>query len=163
MTRSWLLASVTHGPPIITDRSSQASITPPIVDGRVLRGFPILLDVRKPARPRRKPADQAVRAVGRRLRQLREAAGLTQEELGRAASLTAKYISQLENGHSDPSVSVVTRLAEEGLGLPIAAFFADASPTELRDDLAAVQSLIAGQPQIVRRRALRVIRSLIDE
>jgi len=41
-----------------------------------------------------------------------------------------------------PTIAVLARLVENGLSLPLAAFFAEVSPGELRDDLAAVQSLI---------------------
>jgi len=112
---------------------------------------------------REAPADAVVRALGRRLRELREAAQLTQEDLGRAADLTAKFISQIENGHANPSIAVLARLVENGLSLPLAAFFSDASPGELRDDLAAVQALVGAQSPAARRRALRVLKALFAE
>lgn len=61
---------------------------------------------------------------GARLRHFREAQGLTQEALARGAGLTAKFVSQIENGHTNPSIEVVTRLVEQGLELPMSAFFA---------------------------------------
>jgi len=48
---------------------------------------------------------------GNRLRLLRQAAGLSQKVLARAAKLTQQTISQLERGGSQPSWGTVCRLA----------------------------------------------------
>jgi transcriptional regulator with XRE-family HTH domain len=65
-----------------------------------------------------------------RLRQLREAAGQTQEGLARAADLSVSTITKLERGGMDPSWSTVLRLAE-ALSVSITAFLpaVDATPT----------------------------------
>ncbi len=113
---------------------------------------------KRPAGTRADP----VRTTGRRVRELREAAGITQEELGRRAKLTAKFISQVENGHVNPSIGVVARLAVDGLGLPLSGFFAS-EPAGLVDDLAALEALVGAQPPAARKRALRVLRALFNE
>lgn len=52
-------------------------------------------------------------AFGRRLRQLREAAGLTQPELAQRAFVSHSYISLLETGRRrNPSMDVARKLAE---------------------------------------------------
>ena len=48
---------------------------------------------------------------GRRVRGLRQAAGLSQEELAFRAKLTRTYLSQIETGSRDPSLSTLARLA----------------------------------------------------
>jgi len=48
---------------------------------------------------------------GSRLRQLRLAAGLSQQELARKANLTQQAISQVERGGSQPNWDTVCRLA----------------------------------------------------
>lgn len=50
-------------------------------------------------------------AFGRVLRQLRQESGLTQEQLGLEADLQRKYISQLELGEKEPSLTTVFKLA----------------------------------------------------
>jgi transcriptional regulator with XRE-family HTH domain len=50
-------------------------------------------------------------AFGRALRKQRLAAGLTQEELGLEADLQRNYISCLELGEKQPSVTSVFKLA----------------------------------------------------
>ena len=47
-----------------------------------------------------------------RIRSIRKQKGLTLEELGRMAGCTKSYISQLENGKTEPSLSMLNRLAE---------------------------------------------------
>lgn len=55
-------------------------------------------------------AAQDHRALGRALRNLRDRAGLTQEELAARAGIGATYLSQLENGHRGVRWHSVTRL-----------------------------------------------------
>ena len=51
-------------------------------------------------------------AFGRVLRRLRLEAGLTQEQLGFDADLRRTYISILELGHQQPSLSTILKLAK---------------------------------------------------
>lgn len=88
---------------------------------------------------------------------------MTQEVLARRADLTSKFVSQIENGHANPSMDVMARLVENGLGVPMSAFFAADDIGDLRDDLAKLEGLFAGQTAQVRRRALRVLHALCDE
>lgn len=102
-------------------------------------------------------------AAGGRLRALRREAGKSQEELARDAGVTAKYVSQLENGHANPSLEVLHALAEEGLGMPLAAFFAyDTRGQDTQDELRQIQVLFASQPKADRQRALRVLEALVQ-
>lgn len=57
--------------------------------------------------------------LGRALRAVRKAQGLTQEELAGRADLHPTYVSDIERGARNPSWDVVARLAE-GLGVPVA-------------------------------------------
>jgi transcriptional regulator with XRE-family HTH domain len=128
----------------------------------------ILPDARGTLPKRSKPPERPERrrtppAIGQRLRQFRESAQMTQESVARRAHLTSKFVSQIENGHANPSIDVVARLVENGLGVPLSAFFAADEPTELRDDLAKLESLFAAQTPVVRRRALRVLKALCEE
>ena len=54
-----------------------------------------------------------------RLKQLRQAAGLTQTELGERAGLS--HVPQLEQGRSEPTWPVALKLAE-ALGVDVGAF-----------------------------------------
>jgi transcriptional regulator with XRE-family HTH domain len=60
--------------------------------------------------------DSDLAAFGRRLRKLREAAGLTQEALAHAAGLHWTYVGQIERGERNLTYKNVLKLAR-GLGV----------------------------------------------
>ena len=60
------------------------------------------------------------RQFGKRLRDLREAAGKSQGELADRADLSRTYLNQLEAGKRDPSLSTLRRLAR-ALGVKLEA------------------------------------------
>lgn len=68
--------------------------------------------------------------IGRRIRHLRQARGLTLEELGHRIGRAASQISVLENGHREPRLSVLQQIAE-ALGAPVSALL-DAEPPSRR-------------------------------
>lgn len=81
------------------------------------------------------------RVFGQRLRYRRRALGLTLADLGRAVDRPASYLSQLENGHREPRLSTVARLAE-ALDCEVADLVDQAPPSrraELELALAAFQ------------------------
>ena len=96
------------------------------------------------------------------MKELREAAKLTQDDLGQKAKLSAKFLSQVENGQANPSIGVVARLSS-ALNMPLSGFFAREAPGALFDDLAAITALVSSQPPLIRKRALRVLQALFDE
>lgn len=48
---------------------------------------------------------------GARLRELRKAAGLTQQELGELANVSYKFVGAIERGTENPSLLLIERLA----------------------------------------------------
>jgi transcriptional regulator with XRE-family HTH domain len=50
--------------------------------------------------------------IGERLRELREAKGLSQGDIGQRSGLFRNYISRVENGHTIPAVQTLERWAE---------------------------------------------------
>lgn len=60
--------------------------------------------------------------IGPRLQRLREAQGLTLQELARRTSLTASFLSQLERGRCSVSITSLDRIAVE-LGVTVGDFF----------------------------------------
>jgi transcriptional regulator with XRE-family HTH domain len=50
--------------------------------------------------------------VGRRMREIREAAGLSQRELARRAGITPGMLCLVEQGQTSPSTATATRLAD---------------------------------------------------
>lgn len=89
-------------------------------------------------------------------------AGMTQEQLARAAKVTPKFLSQLENGHVNASIAVLARVVEEGLSMPLANFFGADPDDDVVAEVSTVASLLANQPESVRRCAIRLIRALVE-
>lgn len=63
--------------------------------------------------------DPELVALGARLRALRKAAGLTQEELAHAADLHWTYVGQIERGERNATYKNLLKLAR-GLGVDVA-------------------------------------------
>lgn len=90
--------------------------------------------------------------LGQRVRQLRLERGWTQETLGERASLSYKFIGEVERGSGNPTVDSVGQIAR-ALGVEISALFARETPTVhyppleprdiaiMRDARASLQSL----------------------
>ncbi|HVV71954.1 MAG TPA: helix-turn-helix transcriptional regulator [Verrucomicrobiae bacterium] len=63
--------------------------------------------------PRERSRDRAIAlAFGRRVREVRLAAGLTQEQLAEATGLHPTFISNVERGYRVPTVPTLIKLAE---------------------------------------------------
>ena len=58
--------------------------------------------------------------LGERLRSLREARGLTQEEVAARAGFTAKYLSECERGLRDLPLTTLRAIVEDGLSSSLA-------------------------------------------
>ncbi len=107
--------------------------------------------------------DRYLRQLGQRLRELRVAADLTQEQLAEAAGITAKYLSEVESGQVNASIKVLHALSEQGLQIPLAAFFNfSVGIDEAKAAVEEVARLLSAQPEAERQRVLRVLRALVD-
>ena len=62
-------------------------------------------------------------AVGRRVRELRNRIGVSQEALAERAGLHRNYVGSVERGERDIGITALARLAS-ALGLSLADFFA---------------------------------------
>ena len=67
--------------------------------------------------------DSLQRSIGRRVRELRLEAGVSQEALAERAELHRNYVGSIERGERDVGLSALTRLVG-ALGLSLAEFFA---------------------------------------
>lgn len=61
--------------------------------------------------------DKTLRRFGRALAQVRQEAGLSQEELAHRSGLHRTYVGGLERGERNPTLMTVLALAK-GLGMP---------------------------------------------
>ena len=67
--------------------------------------------------------------VSQAIRKVRQAQGLTVEQLARRSGFSKGFISQVENFRQTPSLKALIRIAE-ALGLPLSQLFADGGQTE---------------------------------
>jgi transcriptional regulator with XRE-family HTH domain len=61
-------------------------------------------------------------AFGQRVRELRLAAGMTQEDLAERCGLFRTYMSRIETGQANPTLTMIHALADS-LELPVLSFF----------------------------------------
>ena len=71
---------------------------------------------------KRKPTAQVILEFGKRVRELRDKQGLSQEELGAKAKLHRTYIGMIERGEKNITLENIEKIAN-ALGAPIASFF----------------------------------------
>ncbi len=95
------------------------------------------LGVAPPSRARRTASVQ--RAFGQRVRALRQAQAMTQDDLFERCGLFRTDISRIENGRANPSLTMIEALAVS-LRVPIAALF-ESGPVEPRSGSAVRVSL----------------------
>ena len=50
--------------------------------------------------------------IGKQIKTLRQARGMSQEELSEKVSINPKYLSAIERGKANPTLDIFTRLAE---------------------------------------------------
>jgi transcriptional regulator with XRE-family HTH domain len=67
-------------------------------------------------------AHRVIAVVGRRLREHREALGLSQEQVAVRARLTHKFVGQVERGETNVSVASVVYIAD-ALGCDVGGLF----------------------------------------
>lgn len=63
--------------------------------------------------------------LGTVIRKYRKAGKLTQEQLAERADSHWTYISEIENGHRNPSINILLRIAN-GLDVPLSELIAEA-------------------------------------
>lgn len=73
---------------------------------------------------------------GKRVRQLRLAAGMTQEDLAHRCGLFRTYMSRIETGRANPTLTMIDALAGS-LKVPVAQLFEAEAPTKPRAKAAA--------------------------
>jgi len=74
-------------------------------------------------------AEELMDNLGTRLKDVRQKAGLTLRELARQADVSPSFVSQIENGKSQPSVATLYTFSRL-LGISIDELFDDAPPAE---------------------------------
>ncbi|MBM4360491.1 MAG: helix-turn-helix transcriptional regulator [Deltaproteobacteria bacterium] len=104
--------------------------------------------------------------VGKRLRTLREVAGLTQEQVAERAGFTGKDVSEIERGLRDVPLSTLERVATRALETKVESLFG-ARASEVWENPALPRSVevlarrLAALPDLKRRAVLRILREIL--
>jgi transcriptional regulator with XRE-family HTH domain len=109
--------------------------------------------------------------LGRRLRALRKARKLTQEELGEKSRLSGKFIGEIERGVGNPTLEVLVRVAAAlDVHLDQMVRFEEttprgAAPNAARGFVAAerVAEYLSGRPPDEIERALRILEAALGQ
>ena len=109
-------------------------------------------------------ADDFAAKVAARIRELREARGMSLRELSRRSGVAPESVSRSERGVSDVSLTNLARLSR-GLGVDLPSFFdfdrlPDLPSAELRDDLARGLELLRNARPEERRRIVGALELL---
>lgn len=100
--------------------------------------------------------------LGSRVRALRTARGMTQEELGEKASINYKYLGSIERGERNPSLENLARIAE-GLGVKLRDLFVlEHEVPTLRKLRAHVAEALATADEKKLRQAARLLDALLE-
>ena len=107
-----------------------------------------------------KPHEKIQLLLGRRIRALRKAGGLTQEELGDRADINYKFLGEIERGQQNPSFRVMAKIAS-GLGLELPQLFRFEQEIPDRNEIEArINDILKLIPDNDLRQVLLVLRVL---
>ncbi len=99
--------------------------------------------------------------LGQKVRNLRRALGLTQEQLAERAGISLKHLGELERGRSNPTLSSLVGLASS-LGVPLPEFFtleeAGLTPERARETLHRAVDRASGRDLETLRRILAALK-----
>lgn len=79
-------------------------------------------------------------SIGTRVRELRLANRMSQEQLAFASDITTAYLGQIERNEKNPTVSVVAKICE-ALGMELSEFFSNETFPEKKLDPVTAQIL----------------------
>ncbi|KAF1076051.1 helix-turn-helix domain-containing protein [Halodesulfovibrio sp. MK-HDV] len=99
--------------------------------------------------------------LGKRVRTLRKAKKMTQEQLATAADSGAKYISELERGEANVTITLVSKLAE-GLGVATSELFENAHEADCLELRKEVSRMISEADDEKIRLLYRVMKAVVQ-
>jgi transcriptional regulator with XRE-family HTH domain len=102
------------------------------------------------------------KAFGRRLKSIREAAGLTQEQVAERTRGDAKYLSALENGRSSPTLDTMMALAK-ALNAPVSDFvLLEGEDSDARSLRRKIDAALDACNEEKLRRVYRLVRDVLE-
>ncbi len=112
--------------------------------------------------PRRAAAPTIEEVVRTRIRELRAARGLTQEQLCEAAGISVDAVNRIENGTRVPTLTTLASLAR-ALGVEVVDLVRTEAPPppKFKAPVQRLVTLLAKQPEEVQDAAEQVVRLLL--
>ena len=99
---------------------------------------------------------------GRRVRAVRRAAGVTQEEAAERAHLNGKYLGEIERGEKRPSFEVILTLARTLRTSPATFFDFDREEIDPKSLRKRINSLLQGAAPKDLEKIHRLVRALLE-
>lgn len=117
-------------------------------------------DVRAIRHHHEQMAADVSRRLGDRLRFLREARGLTQEQLGEKAGITWHFVSSIERGRRGGAMETLAKLAA-ALDLTLSELFVGIDKP-LPREAKRLETALAGKSPETQRRIFRIVAEALD-
>lgn len=105
--------------------------------------------------------DNNLKLMGKRIRDLRTKAGLSQEKLAELSSISSRHISEIERGESNPSFQVLSRIAAS-LDVPLLALLDFQHKKDVEDIEADLIALLKKLPTSKLQTVYRVVSILAE-
>jgi transcriptional regulator with XRE-family HTH domain len=103
--------------------------------------------------------EKTAELLGKRIRDLRKAQGLTQQELGEKADMNYKFIGEIERGNQNPSIKVLLKIAD-ALDIELLELFWNKDEFANRKDmLSSISKIVAKMPDESLQTVIRILRS----
>lgn len=99
---------------------------------------------------------------GARIRELRKARGLTQDQLAEFLGVEQKHISLIELGKSYPSLDRLIRIAE-ALQVPLPSLFEFMHLEAPEVQMQSIEEMLKGLDDEARGKAYKIIRAILEE
>lgn len=97
--------------------------------------------------------------LGRRIRTLRKANGLTQQQLGEAADINYKFLGEIERGQQNTSFEILVRIAK-ALGVELSELFKFEHEISNRKEIEArINKILKKIPDDILRQILLMLRT----
>lgn len=101
------------------------------------------------------------KTIGHRIRTAREAAHITQEELGKAAGCTAKHIGAIERGIKTPSLDTFITIANT-VGAPADLLLQDVLAKPVDPTATEIAAVAATLSPDIQGKVLKALRAISD-
>ncbi len=101
-----------------------------------------------------------LKALGQRIRTLRQRKNLTQEQLGEVSDLNYKYVGEIERGDKTASIETLDRIAR-GLEVPLVELLRfDHEAGSKRDVVRMIKGLLGEMTEDELRQALKLLKAI---